>query len=215
MKISLLCSSESHPVNGHLEEWIQRNRNMHEITLVRRKKDLSGGDVLFLVSCGEIISAEDRGKYRASLVLHASDLPRGRGWNPHIWAIIDGARQITVSLLEVEDKIDSGRIWRQVIVSVPKHLLWDEINQLLFNTEMELIDYAILNFETIRPWQQNDDIEPNYYRLRTPFDSQINPEESIVSQFDLLRICDPQRYPAFFELHGHRYKLILEKTHDQ
>jgi methionyl-tRNA formyltransferase len=33
----------------------------------------------------------------------------------------------------------------------------------------------------------------------------------LAEQFDLQRICDPERYPAFFELHGHRYKLTLDK----
>jgi len=215
MKITLLCSSESHPVNSHLEEWMRQNSTLHEITLTRRKKDLPGGDFLFLVSCGEIVSADDRGKYRVSLVLHASDLPRGRGWNPHIWRIIEGASQITLSLLEAEDRVDSGRIWTQVNAPVPKHFLWDEINQLIFDAEMELLDFAVSNFKAIQPRQQNDEIESSYYRLRTPADSRINPEESIVSQFDLLRVCDPQRYPAFFDLHGHRYKVILEKMYEQ
>ena len=30
-------------------------------------------------------------------------------------------------------------------------------------------------------------------------------------QFDLMRTCDPNRYPAFFELYGKKYKIILEK----
>ena len=215
MRISLLCSSESHPVNSHLEEWIRRNDGKHDIALVRRKQELPGGDVLFLVSCGEIITLDDRGMYRACLVLHASDLPCGRGWNPHIWQIIEGARQITVSLLEAENRVDSGRIWKQLSVPIPKGALWDEINQLIFDAEMKLIDFALSDFESIQPRQQDVNIEPSYYRLRTPDDSRINPEESISSQFDLLRVCDPKRYPAFFDLHGHRYKLILEKIHDQ
>lgn len=215
MKISLLCSSESHPVNAHLEKWIERNNDAHEITLSRKKKELPGGDVLFLISCGEIVSAEDREKYQVSLVTHASDLPRGRGWSPHIWRIIEGATQITLSLLEAEDRVDSGRIWKQVIVPVPKHSLWDDINELIFDAEMELVDFALSNFTTIQPQRQNDKIEPSYYRLREPDDSRIDPEKSISSQFDLLRVCDPQRYPAFFYLRGHRYKLILEKMDEE
>ena len=155
MKISLLCSSEFHPVNGHLEKWIERNRCTHDITLARRKKDLPGGDILFLISCGEVISADDREMYRASLVLHASDLPRGRGWSPHVWQIIEGARRITLSLLEAEDRVDSGRIWKQVVVPISEHSLWDELNKLLFDAEMELVDFAVSNFETIQPQQQN------------------------------------------------------------
>ena len=51
MKITLLCSDELHPVNGHLARWMRNNEARHDIVLVRQTKDLPGGDVLFLISC--------------------------------------------------------------------------------------------------------------------------------------------------------------------
>lgn len=215
MKITLLCSDASHPVNAHLMRWMQKNNDRHQIALVRRKSELSSGDILFLVSCSEIIQAVDRLAYKATLVLHASDLPRGRGWSPHIWEIVNGAEQITVSLLEAEDKVDSGRIWKKITFPILKNALWDEINERLFSTEIELIDFAVEAFEWIEPQEQAKEIEPTYYRRRTPGDNRIDPCLSIADQFNQIRVCDPQRFPAFFELHGQRYKLILEKMDDQ
>ncbi len=153
--------------------------------------------------------------YQASLVLHASDLPEGRGWSPHIWQIIEGATEITVSLLEAEDRVDTGRIWSQVHFQVPKHILWNEINQRLFDAELALIDFAVKGFSTIEPRQQNANIEPTYYRKRNPEDSRLDPEDTIANQFNKIRVCDPLRFPAFFELHGKRYKLLLEKVDDK
>ncbi len=184
---------------------------VHQVELVRKKSELSGGDILFLISCSEIVSVTDRAAYRTSLVLHASDLPHGRGWSPHIWQLIDGATEITLSLLEAEDRVDSGRIWRKLKFPVPKHALWDEINKCLFEAEVELIDFAVREFKTVSPTTQDPSIQPSYYPRRTPADSQIDPSQSIASQFDRIRVCDPNRFPAFFELHGRKYKLILEK----
>ena len=214
MKITLLCSDEEHPINAWLEQWIQRHSGVHEISLVRHKEELRGGDILFLISCAQIIGAEERALYNADLVLHASDLPQGRGWSPHIWRIIEGADEITLSLLEAEDQVDSGRIWQQVCVPVVPHALWDEINADLFAAEIELLDYAIQHFSSIEPQEQDISIEPTYYPRRTPADSRIDPEKSIVSQFNQMRVCDPTRFPAYFDLHGHRYKITLEKIHD-
>ena len=211
MRITLLCSDPFHPVNEHLTRWAERHQEEHEISLVRSKKDLPGGHILFLISCSEIVSARDRSAYSASLVLHASDLPRGRGWSPHIWQIIDGAEQITLSLLEAEDAVDSGRLWQQVTLSVPRHSLWSEINEQLFSSEIALIEHAVKEFGRVNPVQQNQDIEPTYFPRRTPADSKIDAERSIASQFDKIRVCDPVRFPAYFDLHGHRYKLTLEK----
>lgn len=211
MKITLLCSDSFHPVNDHLSRWIERNRVAHEISLVRSKKSLPGGHILFMISCSEIVSSLDRAAYSVSLVLHASDLPRGRGWSPHIWQIIGGAETITLSLLEAEDRVDSGRIWHKVTLPVPKHALWNEINEQLFNAEIELIDFAVREFDTVISIPQDDNVEPTYNPRRKPNDSQLDPDRSITSQFDQIRVCDPIRYPAYFELYGHKYKLILEK----
>lgn len=214
MRISLLCSDEQHPVNQYLRRWIAAQQGVHQVELVRKKSELSGGDILFLISCSEIVGAADRAAYRATLVLHASDLPHGRGWSPHIWQLIEGADEITLSLLEAEDKVDSGRIWKKLKFPVPKHALWDEINAHIFDAEIELINFALSEFEQICPTAQDLTIEPSYYPRRTPADSKVDPSQSIASQFDRIRVCDPNRFPAFFELHGKKYKLILEKIDD-
>jgi methionyl-tRNA formyltransferase len=211
LRVSFLCSDADHPVNRYLKGWIAQSRNLHDISLVRKSGELVGGDFLFLVSCAEIISAEIRSRYRFVLVLHASPLPRGRGWSPHIWAIINGAEALTVSLLEAEDGVDSGRIWRQVTFPVPRHALWDEINAVLFQHEIELIAFALENWCSVVPREQERNAETNYYPRRKPEDSELDPQQSIASQFDLIRVCDPDRYPAFFRLRGENYRLRIEK----
>ena len=84
MRITILNTSEIHPINVPLKQWIEKNELGHEIKLQRSKKNLGGGDLLFLISCSEIISKGDRAKFKSTLVIHASDLPSGRGWSPHI-----------------------------------------------------------------------------------------------------------------------------------
>lgn len=211
MRISILCSDERHPVNRHLEQWIETKKDKYQIEIIRKKSELSGGDILFLISCAEIIGAAERATYNSTLVLHASDLPHGRGWSPHIWQILDGATEITVSLLEAEDKVDSGCIWKKLRFSIPPHALWDEINACLFDAEIELLDFAVREFRKVTPTGQDEFTEPSYYPRRTPSDSKIDPLKSIASQFNQIRICDPNRFPAYFELHGKKYKLTLEK----
>ena len=214
MRISILCSDVNHPVNAFLQRWIDQCRDIHQISLIRKRKDLPGGEILFLVSCAEIVTEAEREIYSASLVLHASKLPLGRGWSPHIWEIIGGAEVITLSLIEAEDKVDSGRIWYQVSMPLPKHALWNEINERLFNTEIDLINSAVKEFGTIIPKPQDMSKTPTYYQRRSPQNSKLDAELSIASQFDLIRVCDPERFPAFFELHGHKYKITLEKIND-
>src|SRR5262245_31216191 len=111
MKISVLCSSASHPVYPYLENWVKAASATHDVELVRTKAELRGGDILFLISCHEILSRRDRERYGAALVIHSSDLPEGRGWSPQNWYIIEGRNELVVSLLDADDKVDSGAIW--------------------------------------------------------------------------------------------------------
>ncbi len=215
MKVTILCSDVGHPINAYLERWIADVQPSIAVELVRRKQDVPGGDLLFLISCSEIITAQDRSTYDMCLVLHASDLPKGRGWSPHIWELSQGAEVITLSLLEAEDKVDTGNIWKKVHIPVPKHALWDEINHLLFQAEIDLIEFAIENFGMINPKPQSIKVPATYYPKRTPSDSKIDPSKSISEQFDLIRTCDANRFPAHFEHLGHKYILKIEKMNEQ
>ena len=40
-------------------------------------------------------------------------------------------------------------------------------------------------------------------------------QRTLAEQFNLLRTVDNTRYPAFFDLQGHRYRLHIEKVDDQ
>lgn len=211
MRIAILCSSEDHPVNTWLEKWVKKHSKIHEITLVRKKSELQDGDILFLISSHEIIDSKIRNMFGKCLVIHASDLPTGRGWSPHIWQIIEGRNEICVSLLEAVEKVDEGPIWCKKRLNIPDTALYDEINELLFNIELDLMDYALEHFGSMVASNQDGTIKPTYYPKRKPLDSEIDPSRSIAEQFDLLRVSDPQRYPAFFKFRGQRYKVILEK----
>lgn len=215
VKISIVCSNPNHPVNDYLIQWISKNSNSHQIVLCRKISELLGGEILFLISCDELVPSEVRALYGVTLVLHASDLPIGRGWSPHIWEIVSGSRFITLSLLEAEDAVDSGNIWKKIKILIPDHALWDEINHLLFLSEIELLDFALKFYGKITPVPQSLDITPTYYMRRNLEHSKLDPFASISDQFDLMRVCDPNRYPAFFEYRGHKYKIKLEKISDE
>jgi methionyl-tRNA formyltransferase len=205
LRVHVLCP-EGHPVVPHLLRWTASQAGAE---VIYRPEQAVGGDILFLISCPFIIGSEMRSRYTKTLVVHASDLPRGRGWSPMVWEVLEGAQSITVTLLEAEDKVDSGAIWKKLSFAVADHELYDEINAKLFGTTCALMDFAIANFHTIVPAAQGEG-GSSYYRKRTPEDSRLDPDKSIRQQFDLLRICDPQRFPAFFELNGHVYDVEIK-----
>jgi len=210
MKVSILISDKTHPIYLKLLDWLLENKQTHEISLLSSKDDLEGGDLLFLISCHEIIDSKIRKKYQSTLVIHASDLPEGRGWSPHVWQVLAGKNEITVSLLEAEDAVDSGRIWAKRTFLLTGTELAAEINLKLFDAEFELLDFAVDNFLSVKPTQQ-DEGGASYYPKRCPEDSRLDPEKTIAEQFDSLRVADQERYPAVFTYRGCCYTVKLEK----
>lgn len=211
LKIEIINSDPTHPINPYLEELKSKLESKHSVSIIRSPEEITYGDILFLVSCSTILDQNFQKKFKHVMVIHASDLPKGRGWSPHVWELLNGADKITLSLLDAEIAVDSGDIYTKVVFDVPKSALWDEINELLFSAEIRLIEYAIENFDDLQKQPQRSDIEATYYAKRKPQDSEIDPEKSIIEQFDLLRICDPHRFPAFFHHRGETFKVILEK----
>ena len=210
MKISIICTEPGHPILHWLHAWQAKHSVGHTIEILRHPREAKGGDVLFLVSCHDLVDADIRALYTATLVIHGSDLPHGRGWSPVVWQVLEGRRHITVSLLSAADRIDSGDIWHQIQLHLDGHEIADEINAKLFDIEIALMDHVLLNWPNLTSRPQGED-GATYYRRRIPEDSRIDPRLPLLEFFNLLRIADPRRYPVFFDHLGHRYYLTLSK----
>ena len=211
MKVTLLCSDFNHPVYPYLRSWQKKYRDTYSIIIVSKVDEIKeSGDILFLISCSEIVNKNIREMFMNTLVLHASDLPDGKGWSPHVWDIISGKSNLTLSLINAEDSVDTGHIWKKENIDLIGTELYDEVNSLLFQTEIDLITWACENIDIAKSTPQIER-KTNYYRKRTPADSEIDINKSVKEQFNLLRVCDPDRFPAFFKIKGQKFKLLIEK----
>lgn len=208
-RVTILCTDPAHPVRPWLERWRAGVAGQAQVEIHQDVAQAEGGDFLFLVSCQQIVGPDVRARYRFTLVLHASALPQGRGMSPHIWQVLEGREQLTLSLLNAEDKVDTGDVWQQLTFEVPRTALADEINERLFAAELELMTWALDHCEQARPRAQQG--EPSYYRRRTPADSEIDPARPLAESFDLLRVADPERFPAFFVHRGQKYRIRIDK----
>ena len=217
MKVTIICSDSVHPVYPYLEQWIKRNIKSHDISIYSSINNIeNGGDILFLISCSEIVRKPVREMFRYTLVLHASDLPEGRGWSPHVWDIINGKDTLILSLLNAEDSVDTGDIWQKRYISLDGSELYEEINHKIFEAELELMSWACGNIDHSKAKKQEiQGSATDYHRKRTLEDSQLSLDKSIEEQFNLLRVCDPKRFPAYIVRNGQKYNIKLEKVNDE
>jgi methionyl-tRNA formyltransferase len=207
--VEILCSDPTHPIYPRLLRWQADVAGKARVRVSTRARDVEGGDVLFLIACQEIVGRSLRDRFRHALVIHESDLPKGRGWSPLVWQVLEGRTRIPVTLLDAADKVDSGKIWQQRFVELDGTELADEINRRVSDAKIALMDWALDNIETAEPREQSG--EPSYYPRRTPADSEIDPASTFADAFDLLRIADENRYPAFIRFRGKRFRIRIDE----
>jgi methionyl-tRNA formyltransferase len=180
----------------------------HQSVHLFRHEEVKAGDILLMLSCEKIFNQLHLN--RMNLVVHESALPKGRGWSPLTWQIIEGAREIPVTLFEASEKVDAGPVYLSENIHFDGTELIEELRKKQAEATIRLVRKFCANPAQYPPVSQEG--EPSYYRKRTPEDARLNPDLSIASQINLLRISDNERYPAFFELNGSKYLLKIYKA---
>lgn len=177
--------------------------------LVRDHDSIGDGDVAFYLGCVKVTPPAVLARHRRNLVVHASDLPRGRGFSPLSWLVIAGESRIPVCLLEAVDQVDAGPIVYKDYVPLAGHELIGELRDIIGRKTVELCGRFLAEPQPLPGVAQTG--EPSQYPRRRPQDSRLDPFKTIAEQFDLLRIVDNEQYPAHFDLRGHRYRIRIEK----
>ncbi len=175
--------------------------------LLYKHSEVEKGDILCLLSCEKIFKNLELNS--CNLVVHESDLPKGKGWSPLTWQILEGKNEIPITLFEATHKIDAGKIYAKEFISLKGHELLPEIKQKQGDLTIELILNYLKNYHTVKGLEQVG--EETFYARRTSKDSELDINKTISEQFNLLRVSDNKRYPAYFVLNGIKYLLKIEK----
>lgn len=184
----------------------------NELTRLSRFSDdpeqLTGLDVVFVLGVTKILPADYLTRNKNTLVVHSSDLPKGRGMAPLQWQVLEGKSVIPTVLLRAEAKFDTGDILGRTEIVLDGTELYPELRAKQGQAVLDLIEAYLSSYPNVTARAQSG--EPTYYPARSPADSQIDPDKSLAEQFDLLRIVNNDGWPAFFVYRGRRYRLKIE-----
>jgi methionyl-tRNA formyltransferase len=216
--------------NGHLiitiltdmSSWMNEYNNKladtlkslgHEVSIIHSKKEMEKGDIVFFLSCFEIIPTEYLRLNKSNIIVHESNLPQGKGWSPMTWQILEGEKDIPVTLFEADEKVDSGNIYFQDIIHLDGSELINEWQKILGEKTCEMcIKY--INYYLSKKWpnSRKQEGDSSFYKRRMPNDSKLDPAKSILDQFNLLRVVDNEKYPAFFIVNENKYIIKIYKV---
>lgn len=166
-------------------------------------------DITFVLGYTKILRGDIINANNLLLVVHESDLPNGRGFSPLQWQVLAGENKITVSLLKVSKDYDAGDLCDTVLLELDGTELYDELRYKQAKATFNLIENFLVKYPDNNFRKQVG--KPSTYPRRTPADSKLDIDKTIRDQFNLLRICNNQDWPAFFEISGVKYTLKIEK----
>jgi methionyl-tRNA formyltransferase len=194
--------------HSYIHELLEKTKARgHDVVFITDSKDIRRGDCLFLIGCRSILSKEQLQLNKYNLVLHPSKLPEGRGSAALIWKILEGDNEFYLTLFEANTKIDSGDIYYQEKIMLEGHELSDEIRYKQAMKAFDIVLKFIDSYPNVHGKKQEG--KSTFYPKRTPKDSELNIDKTIREQFNLLRVVDNERYPAFFNYRGHKFVLRI------
>ena len=191
--------------------WVEQIKNIlspfHEVNIRYKKTDLAKGDFNFLLGCTRILEKKYLDLSTHNIVIHESDLPKGKGWSPITWQILEGKNKIPVVLFEASENMDEGPIYVKDYIELRGNELLPEIKIKQGIKTIELILQFLNTWPDIVPFIQKKEF--TYYNKRTEQDDMLDIHKSIADQFDHLRIVDNEKYPAWFKMRGKKYKILI------
>lgn len=211
----VIVSDQSSWMRIYIDELAMRWRSAGHSVLVADSPQYDEADIVIFLSYSRIVPAEILSRARSNVVVHGSALPDGRGWSPWSWQILKGQNRLTLTLFEATEGVDSGRIYAQQDVELEGHELINEWQAKQARVTQELCDRFVQEFPEILSSGREQSGSPTYYPRRRPKDSKLDANLPIADQFNLLRIVDNDRYPAYFEYLGHTYVLQVRKQPNQ
>lgn len=170
--------------------------------------------IVFILSYFGIIKKRFLQRHVHNLVVHESNLPKGRGWAPLFWQILEGKNKIPVVLFEATDRVDAGGVYIKDFIVLKGYELYDQIRERQAEKTIELCLRFLDGYEALKLKKQKG--TPTFYRKRTPPDSELYLNKTLKKQFNLLRIVNNDKFPAFFHYKGHKYilKIYRERKND-
>ena len=126
-----------------------------------------GADLFVVAAFGQILSKEilDMPKY-GCVNIHASLLPKYRGAAPIQWAILDGEKETGVTIMQMNEGLDTGDMLTKVIVPIEDTDTGESLFDKLAEAGAKLLVETIPQMEagTLQPEAQ-DDAKSTYAKM--------------------------------------------------
>ena len=144
--------------------------------------------------------------------IHESPLPEGRGHAPIQWALQNKKVNFTLSLFKVAPGVDDGYIVYQHNKEI---LYYDNVESLETKRQEGITECFEIFLNELKQGVivlREQTGKSTYHKKRNKLNSEIKSIDNLNDLWEKIRICDNEKYPAFFILNDK--KITLKYTID-
>jgi methionyl-tRNA formyltransferase len=207
-KIFFLLDPSNLWIEMFLKKSLKKFPKKYNYVITKNHKIIKNS-IVFVLSYTRILDITFIKRNKKVLIVHPSKLPKDKGFAPVQNQILKNKKLIHICLLEAAEKVDSGLIIYRDTFLLTGFELSSEIRNKQAISTFKLIRKFLKNYPKIKTHKQKG--ISNFNKKRSPEDSKLNINKTIKSQFNLLRICDNDYYPAFFRYKKNTYIIKLFK----
>ena len=128
------------------------------------------------------------------------------------WQILEGKNDICMTLFEAVPELDAGPIYTQEWIQLDGSELVDVWREKQAKVTQNLCKQWVHAYPESIKNSKSQEGTGSFYTRRRAHDSALHPDKTLREQFNLLRVVDNQHYPAFFDLYGKRYQILIEQV---
>lgn len=201
-KVAFLFDKSNNWISSYFSSYLNKNARYNFYKFYDPDK-VRNFDIVFVLGFTKILRGKILSSNKHMLLVHESDLPQGKGFAPLQWQILEGSNNVIISLILIDEKVDCGDIVEQQQLVFSGNELYDEIRLKQAMKTYELINSFLEKYPNFIASKQTG--KSSFYKKRTPKDSELDLDKTIREQFQLLRICNNDEWPAFFIMNGKKY----------
>ena len=204
------------PNNSWIEEFakkIKYNKKKYIVKFSKSSFHVSNQDIVLVLSYTKILKSNFLKKNKLVLIAHPSNLPRNKGFAPVQNQMLKNKKKIIFSLIKAEKNVDSGPICLKIPFYLDGLELYDEFRQKQGEAVIKLIQKFFKKYPKVKFKPQIG--KSTFNKKRTNKDYEINIFKNIKSQFNILRICNNDFYPAYFVYKKQKFILKIYKNKKQ
>ncbi len=208
-KVTFLIDTSNNWIEKYLKKKNFGLKKEFKFKFESNYKKIKNQDIVFILGYTKILKNNFLKKNKYNLVVHESNLPKGKGFAPVQWQILNKKKKIPVCLISAVEKVDSGDIFERTYFKLTGDELYDEIREKQADITFKIIERFLKKFPHVYSTKQFG--KGSFYKRRFPKDNELDINKSIKEQFNLLRLGDNDNFPSFFYYKKKKYILKIFK----